>query len=115
MESQRIATLVAGVVRYDAAALLEAELRTRAEQLQATPLLFVRGTTTFEAGGDAILATHIENIRALDMLAQASGTRFTIEITGHADSEVRPRPTTPSVHSEPTVCVRRFATGRAEP
>ena len=90
VESQRIATLVPGVVRYDAAALLEGEVRTRGEQLQATPLLFVRGTTTFEAGGDAILATHIENVRALDMLAQASGTRFKVEITGHADSDGPP-------------------------
>jgi OOP family OmpA-OmpF porin len=90
VESQRIATLVPGVVRYDAAALLEGEVRRRAEELEATPLLFVRGTTAFEAGGDAVLATHIENIRALDSIAQASGARFTIEITGHADSDGPP-------------------------
>ena len=52
--------------------------------------MFARGTTTFEPGGDAVLASHLENVRALDMLAQAAAARFRIEITGHADSDGPP-------------------------
>ena len=78
------------VSRYDASALVDSEVRKRAEQLQATPLLFGRGTTVFEPGGDEILAAHVENVRVLDTLAQAAGTRFRLEITGHADTDGTP-------------------------
>ena len=90
IESQRIATLVPGVVRYDTGPLVDAEIRGLAQQIEAAPFLFARGSTTFEAAGDAILETHIERARALEMLAQASGTRYRIEITGHADSDGPP-------------------------
>ncbi len=90
VESQRIATLVPGVDRYDMTPLVDAEIRSRTQQLEAVPLLFVRGSTAFEAGSDAILEAHLERARALDMLGQATGKRYLLGITGHADSDGPP-------------------------
>jgi len=90
LESQRIAALVPGVDRYDQAPLVDAEIRSRIQELEAAPLLFVRGSTIFEAGSDAVLEAHLERARALDTLAPASGKRYMLAITGHADSDGPP-------------------------
>ena len=90
VESQRIAPLIPGVVRYDASPLFDNEINARMREIESSPLRFIRGTTQFEEGGEAILTSYIENLRAIDTLAQASGRRYRVEITGHADSDGPP-------------------------
>ncbi|HJR60866.1 MAG TPA: OmpA family protein [Vicinamibacterales bacterium] len=95
VDSRRIANLVPGVVRYDAGPLIDAQVRSLAQQLEASPLLFVRGSTAFETGGEQGLRAQGERLRDLDALAQASGRRYRIEITGHADTDGPPESNDP--------------------
>jgi OOP family OmpA-OmpF porin len=87
VESQRIANLVPGVVRYDVSPLIDAGVGRLTQQLEGSRLLFVRGSTAFETGGEETLQTQVQRVRELDALAQAAGRRFRIEITGHADTD----------------------------
>jgi OOP family OmpA-OmpF porin len=89
-ESVRLAPLVAGVTRYDASALVDARFRAFNQELSASPIHFVRGTTSFDTGGDQVLAAQLDRLRSLDALAQAAERRYAIEIVGHADGDGTP-------------------------
>lgn len=90
LESVRVANLIPGVVRYDAAALIDSQIRALAQQLAASHMLFVRGTTTPVRGGERVLAAQLERTRALDALAQTADRRYRIAIVGHADADGPP-------------------------
>ena len=53
-------------------------------------MLFVRGGTAFEAGGEQVLDAHLERIRRLDALAQLAGRQYVVEVVGHADGDGSP-------------------------
>jgi outer membrane protein OmpA-like peptidoglycan-associated protein len=89
-ESLRLAPMLPGVGRFDAAPMLDSQIREIGEALSASPLLFVRGSTAFEAGSDLRLAQHIDRIRTLDTLAQLADRRYVIEAVGHADGDGSP-------------------------
>jgi OOP family OmpA-OmpF porin len=89
-ESVRLAPLIAGVTAYDAKPLIEGRVREIGQQLSQSLVLFERGSTTFERGGEEVLAAQLERLRELDGLAQAAGGRYTIEILGHADADGTP-------------------------
>jgi outer membrane protein OmpA-like peptidoglycan-associated protein len=86
-ESSRLAPLIPGVTRYDMGALLDGSVNALAGEISRDLVLFVRGSTTFEAGGDAVLAAQLERIQTLDALAQLSDRRYVIEVVGHADTD----------------------------
>jgi OOP family OmpA-OmpF porin len=87
VDSQRLASVIPGVVRYDPMPLIDSEVRALSQQLEAARLLFVRGSTGLEEGGEAILAAQLERARSLDRLAEAAGRRYRVEIVGHADAD----------------------------
>jgi OOP family OmpA-OmpF porin len=89
-ESMRLAPLVPGVVRLDAAQLVESQVREIGHALAASPLLFVRGSTAFEGSGDRLLEAHLDRLRQLDGLAALANSDYTIEVVGHADSDGSP-------------------------
>ena len=89
-ESQRLAPFVPGVARFDASALADAQIREIGQALAASPVLFVRGGTAFEAGGEQVLDAHLERIRRLDALAQLAGRQYVVEVVGHADGDGSP-------------------------
>ncbi len=89
-ESARLATFVPGVVRYDRSALLETEVARIGHELAGSNVLFARGSSALAPGGEQVLTSHLERIRGLDTLAQASDRSFTIEIVGHADGDGSP-------------------------
>ena len=86
-DAVRLAPLVPGVTRFDATPLVDAQVRAIGDQLAAAALLFVRGSTTFERGGQDALAANLERLRSLDALAQVSGRRYVVELVGHADGD----------------------------
>ena len=86
-DSQRLATMVPGVTRFEPMPLIDAEVRSLGQQLEAASLLFVRGSTTLEAGGEQVLAAQLERLGALDRLAEAANRRYTVEIVGHTDAD----------------------------
>lgn len=89
-ESARIARLVPGVARYDDTALVQGEAARIAQDLSASNVLFARGSTAFEPGSEAVLASHLARIRELDTLGEIAGRTFTVEIVGHADGDGSP-------------------------
>jgi outer membrane protein OmpA-like peptidoglycan-associated protein len=89
-ESARLAALVPGVASFDATAIIDEQVNEIGQELSASPLLFVRGSTTLEAGGSELLAAHLDRIRRLDALAQLSGRRYVIDVVGHADGDGTP-------------------------
>ena len=86
-ESARLAPLIPGVARFDMGALLDGSVNALAGEISRDLVLFARGSTTFEAGGDAVLAAQLERIRTLDSLARLSDRRYVIEVVGHADND----------------------------
>jgi OOP family OmpA-OmpF porin len=90
-ESRRLAPLVPGVSRFDAASLVDGQVRRLADELSASSVLFVRGTLQVEADAEAALTAHLERLRQLDALAELAGGPFVIEIVGHADGDGSPQ------------------------
>jgi outer membrane protein OmpA-like peptidoglycan-associated protein len=90
-ESSRLAGFVPGVVRYDMGALLDGSVQALADDISRDLVLFARGSTAFEAGGDQVLAAQLERIRTLDALAQISDRRYAIQVVGHADNDGTPQ------------------------
>jgi OOP family OmpA-OmpF porin len=89
-ESLRLASLVPGVVSFDAAALVEGQIRNIGQELSRSPLLFVRGSNAMEIGSDQLLAAHLVRLRQVDALAQLSDRRYVLEVVGHADGDGSP-------------------------
>ena len=89
-ESLRLASLVPGVVSFDAAALVEGQVRNIGQELSRSPLLFVRGSNAMEIGSDQLLAAHLVRLRQVDALAQLSDRRYVLEVVGHADGDGSP-------------------------
>lgn len=89
-ESSRLAGFVPGVIRYDMGALLDGSVQALADEISRDLVLFARGSTAFEAGGDQVLSAQLERIRTLDALAQMSDRRYVIQVVGHADNDGTP-------------------------
>ena len=89
-ESARLAPLIAGVSTYDARPLVDRRVHDVNEELAKSLLLFTRGSTTFESGGEGVLSAQLERLRELDGLAQLAGQHYAIEVIGHADGDGTP-------------------------
>jgi OOP family OmpA-OmpF porin len=90
-ESRRLAPLVPGVSRFDAASLVDGQVRRLADELSASSVLFVRGTLAVEADAEGALTAHLYRLRQLAALAELAGGPFVIEIVGHADGDGSPQ------------------------
>jgi outer membrane protein OmpA-like peptidoglycan-associated protein len=86
-DARRLAPLIAGVTRFDAAGAIDARLRTVAARLQQATVLFVRGTTRLVPNQDAQLRAIADDVRELAAAAVLSGTRVQVDVTGHTDSD----------------------------
>jgi OOP family OmpA-OmpF porin len=93
--SAALAPALAGVARYDASAALESALRRVRGQLEAVSVLFVRGSATPVSGAESTLAGALDRVRELEALARVGGSRFRIEVVGHADSDGPPESNVP--------------------
>jgi outer membrane protein OmpA-like peptidoglycan-associated protein len=90
VDARRIAPVVAGVSAFDASALLGASTRAVARRLEASPLLFARGTTAPLPGQEQKLRTLAADVRELDALAAAAGRPVRVDVVGHADADGAP-------------------------
>lgn len=88
--TRELAPLVPGVQRFDTGELVEAHVRRIDQDLTAGPLLFVRGSTAFDAGGGRLLDAHLLRIRELQAVAELSDRHFVVEAVGHADGDGTP-------------------------
>jgi OOP family OmpA-OmpF porin len=90
LESARIAPALAGVARFDASGAAAAAIAGIGAELAASPLYFLKGSTTFAAGAEGTLATLVARARTLDALARAGDRRVRLEVVGHADTDGPP-------------------------
>ena len=68
--------------------LIDAEVRSLAQQLEAASLLFVRGSTTLEAGRRSRSSRRSSNASARWIVSrEAADRRYTVEIVGHTDAD----------------------------
>jgi outer membrane protein OmpA-like peptidoglycan-associated protein len=57
--------------------------------------MFVKGNTTFTAGGEAIVGEQITRLASLDALGRAARRQFTVELVGEADADGAPESNLP--------------------
>jgi OOP family OmpA-OmpF porin len=86
-DARRLASLIPGVARFDAAGSLESRIRDLSGRIEGTVLLFLRGTSDPVVGYRDALDRVMSDIRQLDRLAGASGRTFRVEIAGHTDTD----------------------------
>ena len=93
--STRIAPVLPGVARFDAAPLIEGAERVLTDAIQSTSPLFVKGTTTFTAGGEQVVRDQVARLHELDALARAARRRFIVALVGEADADGAPEANLP--------------------
>jgi OOP family OmpA-OmpF porin len=86
-DAQRLAPLIPGVSRFDATALIEAQLEALAHSVEGVTILFERGTTGIVGDGPLQLRTLTDAVRDLDRAAAAVGRVVPIEVVGHTDGD----------------------------
>jgi outer membrane protein OmpA-like peptidoglycan-associated protein len=90
LESVRMAPALAGVARFDPSGAVDATVATIGAELAASPLYFLKGSTTFAADAERAVATLVARSRTLDALAGAGGRPVRMEVVGHADADGPP-------------------------
>ena len=85
--STRVATVLAGVTRYDASGAIDAALRTLAASIEAANPLFFKGTDRFTADGEQVVRDQIVRLHALDQLGRLGKRRFAVDLVGEADAD----------------------------
>ena len=86
----RTSALVAGVVRLDASAAVDGEIRSLAGRIEAAVPLFVRGTSQLAPGQEAAIAGLMADVGQLNALLEAAARRARITIVGHTDTDGAP-------------------------
>jgi OOP family OmpA-OmpF porin len=89
-EARRLAPLVPGIDRLDATHAIEAAVKTVIDRLGTLSPRFVKGQAALAEGQDAVLRLLVEEIRALERMADAIGRRFRVEVIGHTDADGPP-------------------------
>jgi outer membrane protein OmpA-like peptidoglycan-associated protein len=84
------APLVAGVVRLDADAAVDGEIRNLVGHIEAAVPLFVKGTSQLAPGQEGAIAALVADVEQLDALLAAAGRRARIAIVGHTDTDGAP-------------------------
>jgi outer membrane protein OmpA-like peptidoglycan-associated protein len=86
-DATRLAPLIPGVSRFDATALVEAELQALARTIEGVTILFERGTTKMVGDGAAQLQALAAAVRDLDRVAASLGRVVRIQVVGHTDGD----------------------------
>jgi outer membrane protein OmpA-like peptidoglycan-associated protein len=87
IDSSRMAPVVSGVTSFDVPRTLAPVLQTTTAAIESRELLFFRGTVALADGQADTLTALVDDVRRLDDLAAATGTRFRLDVVGHTDSE----------------------------
>jgi OOP family OmpA-OmpF porin len=94
-EASRLAPLLPGITRYDAAAALAGMIADTTKALESRPVLFAKGAASPLPTERAALEALVTDLRRLDAIAAAAGARFTITIVGHTDNDGAPESNLP--------------------
>lgn len=86
-DATRLAALIPGVTRFDAVPPLDASIAATSKAIGETMVRFEKGTANVAAGDQVVVRQLAAQLAELNALAILRQRRFTIEITGHADSD----------------------------
>jgi OOP family OmpA-OmpF porin len=95
LDARARAPLIPGVVRVDASAALDDEIRGLVERVGAAELLFVRGTSRLAPGHETAADRLEADIVQLDALLAAADRRAHVAVVGHTDSDGGPESNVP--------------------
>ncbi len=86
-EARRLAPLIAGVSRFDAAGALDALMRAVIGRIEGRAVLFNKGASRPVDGQNELIRDLAQDVRVLDGLADAAGQRLRVEVLGHTDAD----------------------------
>jgi OOP family OmpA-OmpF porin len=88
--SRQMAALLPGVGRFEAASLRDTDLETLVTGIESISLRFGRGTTDLLRDDGPTLLELVNFLSRLNDLGRRRGTRYTVEVVGHTDSDGAP-------------------------
>jgi OOP family OmpA-OmpF porin len=94
-ESVHLARVLPGVSSVDARPAIDEAVRAVTSEIEAAMPLFAKGSTAFAAGSEQVVRQQAARLGSLDALARLAGTRFTVALTGEADSDGAPEANLP--------------------
>ena len=83
----RVAPFVPGVARFEATPVIDAALAELVTAIENATPMFVKGSTAFTAGSEAIVRDQRARLASLDALGRAARRQFTVELVGEADAD----------------------------
>jgi len=86
-EARRLATLVPGVVSFDAVGALARRTQDAIAGIEGQTLLFVRGAAELVPDQDAAVKVLVDHVRALERIAEVTGLTYRIDVVGHTDAD----------------------------
>ncbi len=89
-DAERLARLVPGVRRFDASAVVDADLARVSRGLGSATLSFRKGRASLVGGQDETIAQVSAWLRELDAIASTRGLPLVIETVGHTDEDGTP-------------------------
>ena len=91
----QVAPFVPGVARFEARPVIDSALAALAASIEGSLPMFVKGSTAFTAGSEAIVSGQVPRLAALDALGRAAQRQFTVELVGEADADGAPESNLP--------------------
>jgi hypothetical protein len=86
-DARRLAPLVAGVSRFDAANALDASMQAVIGRIARRAILFNKGAARPVDGQAQLIRELAQDVRELDEVADAAGQRLRVEVVGHTDAD----------------------------
>ena len=83
----QVAPFVPGVARFEARPVIDSALAALAASIEGAMPMFVKGSTAFTAGSEAIVGDQVTRLASLDALGRAARRQFTVELVGEADAD----------------------------
>ena len=83
----QVAPFVPGVARFEARPVIDSALAVLAASIEGAMPMFVKGSTAFTAGSEAIARRSDDRLASLDALGRAARRQFTVELVGEADAD----------------------------
>ena len=91
----RVAPFVPGVARFEATPVIDSALSALVTSIEDATPMFVKGSTAFTAGGEAVVRDQMARLASLDALGRVARRQFTVELVGEADADGAPESNLP--------------------
>jgi OOP family OmpA-OmpF porin len=86
----QVGPFVPGVARFDAGPVTDSVLAALTAAIEGAVPMFVKGSTAFTAGSEAIITDQMTRLAELDTLGRATRRQFTVDLIGEADADGPP-------------------------